>query len=121
MIVIGVLEKQGESVIGVSRDYSILIGNNFAKKIFKVNDPMILSKAKTNVKNPQLKLELKNLMRKIRKVRPLSNDNFALNESSIISNGLKIIWNYQFSKLDYWKFFYFSRWFWYLKHNVCFC
>ena len=28
-------------------------------------------------------------MRKIRKVRPLSNDNFALNESSIISNGLE--------------------------------
>ena len=51
MTIIGVLEKQGESVIGVSRDYSILIGNNFAKKIFKVNDPMILSKAKTNVKN----------------------------------------------------------------------
>ena len=59
------------------------------QKIFKVNDPMILSKAKTNVKNSQLKLELKNLMRKIRKVRPLSNDNFALNESSIISNGLE--------------------------------
>ena len=33
MTIIGVLEKQGESVIGVSRDYSVLIGNNFAKKI----------------------------------------------------------------------------------------
>ena len=66
MTIIGVLEKQGESVIGVSRDYSVLIGNNF-----------------------QLKLELENLMRKIRKVRPLSDDNFALNESSIISNGLE--------------------------------
>ena len=89
MTIIGVLEKQGESVIGVSRDYSVLIGNNFAKKIMKVNEPMILCKAKINVKNSQLKLELKNLMRKIRKVRPLSNDNFALNESSIISNGLE--------------------------------
>ena len=89
MIIIGVLEKQGESVVGVSRDYSVLIGNNYAKKIMKVNDPMILCKAKSNVKNSQLKLELKNLMRKIRKVRPLSNDNFALNESSIISNGLE--------------------------------
>ena len=38
MTIIGVLEKQGESVIGVSRDYSVLIGNNFAKKIMKVND-----------------------------------------------------------------------------------
>ena len=64
MTIIGVLEKQGESVIGVSRDYSVLIGNNFAKKIMKVNDPMILCKAKINVKNSQLKLELKNLMRK---------------------------------------------------------
>ena len=35
------------------------------EKIFKVNDPMILSKAETNVKNSQLKLELKNLMRKV--------------------------------------------------------
>ena len=66
MTIIGVLEKQ-EKCNWSFRDYSVLIGNNFAK-IMKVNEPMILCKAKINVKNSQLKLELKNLMRKKEKL-----------------------------------------------------
>ena len=89
MIIIGILKKQGESIVGVSRDFSILVGNVISQKIFKITNPMILCEAKKRVEIELLKTEINSIMRKIRKLRPKISENFALNESSIISEGLE--------------------------------
>ena len=45
-------------------------------------------KAAEDVSNIQLKSELKQIMRTIRRVRPLEDDNFSMNEVSLIKQGL---------------------------------
>ncbi|MFQ5335475.1 MAG: ABC transporter permease, partial [Flavobacteriales bacterium] len=51
--------------------------------------PLIMVKAKEGVGNRQLKDELTGILRAIRKLRPMEDDNFALNETSLLSNGFE--------------------------------
>jgi putative ABC transport system permease protein len=50
-------------------------------------------KARPGVTNAQLKDELRGIMRSIRKLKPLAPDDFALNETSIISGRLDVIFS----------------------------
>lgn len=85
--VVGVFKKEGAS-IGQSMDEVALLPINFARTIFDVNsdrlDPLIMVKAKENVAMNELLDELKSVMRVIRRIKPLGEDNFALNRASII-------------------------------------
>lgn len=89
--VVGVFKKEGESMIGFSMDEQVLIPINFARTIMNVNarqlNPMIMVKAKENVSNKELKDELIGIMRSARHLKPKEDQNFALNEISIISEG----------------------------------
>ena len=88
--VIGVIEKQGEDITGNSQDNSVLCSYLFAKRFLseRRSDPLIMVKADEYVSNDQLKSELKQIMRTIRRVRPLEDDNFSMNEVSLIKQGL---------------------------------
>lgn len=88
--VIGVIEKQGEDITGNSQDNSVLCSYLFAKRFLseRRSDPLIMVKADEHVSNDQLKSELKQIMRTIRRVRPLEDDNFSMNEVSLIKQGL---------------------------------
>ena len=88
--VIGLLEKQGESITGNSQDNSVLCSYLFAKRFIneRKSDPLIMISALEGVSNEQLKNELREIMRTIRRVRPLEDDNFSLNEVSLIKQGL---------------------------------
>lgn len=87
--VIGVFKKEGESIIGSSRDNQVLITANSVRKLIDMHseslNSTILVKAKEGVSNKQLKDDLRGVMRSIRKLKPLADDDFALNETSIIS------------------------------------
>lgn len=85
--VIGVISMQGESIIGGSTDTQVIIPQSFARNLIKEEDPSIMVKAKPGISNEQLKDELKGIMRSLRKLKPLAEDNFALNETSLISQG----------------------------------
>lgn len=89
--VIGVFKKEGENIFGGSVDNKIIIPINFARNIIDINDddlePMIMVKAREGISNENLKYELKGIMRGIRKLKPMADDNFALNETSLISKG----------------------------------
>lgn len=50
-------------------------------------DPYIAVKAKDGITNEQLKDELKGLMRGIRQLSPEATEDFALNETKVISQG----------------------------------
>lgn len=89
--VIGVLKKEGENVFGESNDNLIYVPLNFARSIFDAESESmgatIMVKAKTNVSNEELKDELTGLMRSIRKLKPTADNDFALNELSLLSQG----------------------------------
>ena len=88
--VVGVFSKEGSSLLGESMDDVILIPVNFARNIMNLrsenNQPHIQVKGKPGVTNDELKEELKSSLRAIRRLHPSEDDNFALNESKLLSN-----------------------------------
>jgi putative ABC transport system permease protein len=87
--VIGLIKKEGESLLGSTMDNQAIVPYNFAKLLMDVksenNDPFIAAKAKVGITNAQLKDELTGAMREIRGLKPLAEDNFALNETNLLS------------------------------------
>lgn len=88
-IVIGVFKKEGESILGGSPDTQVLVPVNYARSLIDIRDenldPQIRVKAKPGITNDELIAELTGLMRSIRKLKPIEEDNFALNQTSLIS------------------------------------
>jgi len=89
--VIGVFKKQGESLLGNSTDAQILVPVNFIRNHVDIRsenlDPYIAVKAKDGIANDQMKDELRGLMRGLRQLSPETEDDFALNETKVISQG----------------------------------
>lgn len=88
--VIGVIKKEGDDMFGGSPDNQAVLPVNYARRFINVNEigTTILSKAKPNVSNDQLKDELVGILRSVRKLKPKAEDNFAINETSIITQDL---------------------------------
>jgi len=87
--VIGVMKKEGESMLGNNVDAQVLVPINFARNLLDMRSenfqPMIMVKAKPNISNEELTDELTGIMRSIRKLKPIADDDFSLNETSMIS------------------------------------
>ena len=94
-VVIGVFEKAGDSIIGSSDDDNIVMPVKFARNFMRLNsestNPMFMVKAKAGVSNEQLKGDLTRVMRSVRRLSPKSDDDFALNETSILSKGIDMM------------------------------
>ncbi len=90
VMVIGIFKKEGESILGGSPDTQVLVPVQFARSLIDIRsenlDPQLLVRAKAGVSNTELIDELTGLMRSIRKLQPKAEDNFALNQTSLISN-----------------------------------
>jgi putative ABC transport system permease protein len=94
--VIGVFEREGSSMMGGgSLDEFIVIPMQFMRKITDVRkesaQPMILARARPGVSNEDLKEELRLILRSARRLSPRADDNFALNQTSMISGALDAI------------------------------
>ncbi|MBI2721419.1 MAG: ABC transporter permease [Bacteroidetes bacterium] len=89
--VIGVLKKEGESLLGNSFDYQVITPFNFARIMMDTRsenaDPIIYAKARPNVTNAEMMDELTGALRSIRKLKPAAEPDFALNETSLLSKG----------------------------------
>jgi putative ABC transport system permease protein len=87
--VIGVLKKEGEDFFGNSNDKVVMIPISFCMDMVDLNEvgTTIVVKAKPMVSNEELIDELTGIMRSIRKLKPTAEDNFAINQTSIISKG----------------------------------
>ena len=87
--VIGVFAKEGSSILGSSMDEQIVIPVNFARNIMNLKSerlqPHIQVKGLPGISNAELMEELRSAMRAIRRQRPFEEDNFALNESKLLS------------------------------------
>jgi putative ABC transport system permease protein len=87
-IVIGVIEKQGQSLIGGwDYDNCILLTYLFMKQMIKEENanPKLLAQAGSNISTAALQDELKGAMRSIRKLSPTQEDNFSLNDIDTLS------------------------------------
>lgn len=88
--VVGVFKKEGTSLLSNSMDEVVLLPLNFVKNFIPLNndryEPTISVKPLENVSIDYLKSELQRKMRAIRKLHPREEDNFALNEISLLTN-----------------------------------
>ncbi len=90
VLVVGVMQKQGESKLSdVNMDASVLMPVNFERTLVDVRNmfmpKVLLVKAKANVSNEELISELRGIMRNVRHLNPTEEDNFALNETSMVT------------------------------------
>ena len=87
-VVIGLIQKQGQSLLGGwDYDNSILLPYMYLRQLVKEDNaqPVILVQAADNISIPALKDELRGAMRSIRKLSPVQEDNFALNDIDSLS------------------------------------
>jgi len=91
--VIGVFTKEGKSLLGGgSMDKAVLVPIGFMAVMVDLKDetsnPQIWVKAGEGMTVDALKEQIRLTMRSIRRLNPRSKDNFALNETSLISAGI---------------------------------
>ncbi len=88
--IIGVYEKMGEGFFGDSADEVVTVPFQFASNFipYRGQDGFIMAKAREGFSKAQLRDELTGKMRAIRRLSPKQDDNFALNEVSMLNRAL---------------------------------
>lgn len=89
--VIGIFLKEGKSAIGEnSHDNLVVIPINYAKTFvdFRRVGLWIMVKASEGASTLDLNDELRGILRTVRKLKPVDDDNFALNEISMLKQGI---------------------------------
>lgn len=93
--IIGVFEKEGEKLIGESQDELVLLPVEFMLR--KVNEDelqtTIMVKARDGVSVDQLQDDVEGAMRGIRRLRPRAENDFAINEISVLQNSTEAIFS----------------------------
>ncbi len=93
LVVIGVLAKEGEDMFGMSPDDKVIVPVRFIRNIINIKSqsagPVIMVEPLDNISIPELKAELKGIMRRVRLLKPSEDDDFALNQASLISQGFE--------------------------------
>ncbi|MGA1380788.1 MAG: ABC transporter permease [Schleiferiaceae bacterium] len=88
--VIGILEREGSSLVGETHDARVLVSARWV--VANIGDELggsaIQVRAAPGVPTDELKENLRAVLRKIRRQPPSADDSFALNESSSLSSGL---------------------------------
>lgn len=90
--VLGVLRKEGQSVINTSFDERVLLPLNFARSFANLRNesgsPQIMLKAKEQYGVEELIWEAGASMRAVRRIRPHQEENFAVNKMSMITDNI---------------------------------
>ena len=86
--VIGVIQKEGNDLVNpIDFDDAVLLSINNTRNFASVDfGAMIVAKASENISINQLEDELTSVLRSNRRLKPQQEDNFSLNQLSIISN-----------------------------------
>ncbi|PKP36347.1 MAG: hypothetical protein CVT98_08180 [Bacteroidetes bacterium HGW-Bacteroidetes-15] len=89
--VIGILKKEGQSALGDnSHDNLAIIPIAFSKSLIDLRNvgPTILVKAVSGIPSEELMDELRGLLRSSRRLKPIEDDDFALNQVSMLKQGV---------------------------------
>lgn len=97
LTVIGVFAVEGESMFDNSADNQVVLPANMVKQFYRLDrggmNPTLMVKGRPGVATDELKAELKGVMRSIRKLKPAADDNFALNEISLLASTLESLFD----------------------------
>ena len=89
--VIGLYKKVGSGMFANSPDEFIVIPVTFARNFIDMDNDNIgtsmMVKSRPNISNAEMRDELTGIMRSIRKTKPGAEDNFSINETSLITKG----------------------------------
>ncbi|RPH32356.1 MAG: FtsX-like permease family protein [Bacteroidales bacterium] len=91
VMVVGVFKKEGKSAIGEnSHDEMAIIPVGLANTIVDMDraGPLIMVKAKQGMATDDLNDELRGILRSFHKIKPLDDEDFALNQISLIKEGI---------------------------------
>ena len=93
--VIGVLKKEGSDMFGFTLDNNVIVPFSFMSMFVNMNsndnDPLLAITPKKGVPIEELKYELAGAMRSIRRLSPFQDDNFAINQVSVFTDGIASI------------------------------
>jgi putative ABC transport system permease protein len=83
------MKREGDNMFGNSSDDQLVVPVNFARNHMDVREMQgaIIVKARPGVSLDELRDELTGIMRAVRKLKPKAEDNFAINQTDIISKG----------------------------------
>ena len=95
--VVGILEKQGDNLLGKNNDQLVFTPYRFLNKSYNLskqgNNPAILLKVNSKIPLEQAKIEVRGLMRSLSKLRASDDDNFAINQISMLTANLTVLFN----------------------------
>ena len=90
--IIGVFKEEGEDMLGISADKTVLLPLNFAKGIIDVEDerynPQINVKGVDGLEVTELESQLRGTMRSIHRISPREDDDFSLNKTTMLTGQL---------------------------------
>jgi putative ABC transport system permease protein len=89
--VVGVIKKQGSTILGGWQfDKALITSYRFGRTLMdeKRANPLIIVKGKENLSSKAVKDELKSVMRSIHKLSPKEDDDFALNDINDFSDAM---------------------------------
>jgi putative ABC transport system permease protein len=90
--VVGVIAKEGKATFSDSMDESVILPVTFFRNVIDIKNedfnPELWVRAKPKVSNEELIDELRQILRSVRRLKPNADDNFALNQTSMLSNSL---------------------------------
>lgn len=89
--VVGIIKKQGSTIIGGWQfDKSMIMSYRFARNIMdeKRADPILIVKGREEISSKAVKDELKTVMRSLHKLSPTQEDDFALNDVNDFSDAM---------------------------------
>ncbi len=96
--IIGVLQEEGKSLLGDGMDEIVILPYNYMRKYIDINSkrviPAICVKAKEGVPVEMLKEEIRGVLRAKRRLKPKEEDNFAMNQMSILLGFIDNIFGY---------------------------
>jgi putative ABC transport system permease protein len=87
--IIGIIRQEGNDMFGNSSDNQVILPVNFVRNYVDLRNQggAIVVKAKPYVPLDELRDELIGIMRSIRRLQPKAEDNFAINQTDIITKG----------------------------------
>ncbi|HOZ79992.1 MAG TPA: ABC transporter permease [Ferruginibacter sp.] len=88
--IVGVIKKEGKNFVGWNYDNCVMLPYKFCKQIVEEDNsnPIIIVKGRDNVSTEALVSELRGIMRQVRKLSPMQEDNFSLNSVEAFSKAI---------------------------------
>jgi putative ABC transport system permease protein len=88
--IVGVIKKEGKNFVGWDYDNCVMLTYKFCKQLVdeENSNPVIIVKGKDKVTSEALISELQGIMRQIRRLAPMQEDNFSLNSVEAFSKAI---------------------------------